>query len=314
MSLQVSLIIPVYNEGRTIEDLINTINEQTFSPAEIILVDGGSTDDTVIKLKQLVGQDGRYNIIEAGRAMPGKGRNIGTKQARFEWIAYTDAGIKLDKQWLYHLVEAKQKNENASVIYGNYAPQINSLFDKCASVAYVEPMKPGRVRGKTIVSILMKKEAWEKAGGFPDWRATEDLVFMEKVESLGYNTAEAPLAVASWELRRGLLSTYKKFHLYSIYNVWAGRQAYWHYGIARQYLIVAISLLLGIFHHWLWWLLIPVWLLARVVKRIILNRHEFGIKILFNPLIVFMAAIITLTIDMATFSGWLKAAVTKRNT
>lgn len=311
-SLPVSLIIPVFNESQTIEKLIATIKNQSFYPEEIILVDGGSTDNTVQLIKLTTEKDNRFHLIEAGRAMPGKGRNIGAERAIYSWIAFTDAGIELDKHWMEILVKKAMENEEPDIVYGNYSPQINSFFDKCATIAYVPALHPGKIRTKSIVSCLLKKEVWKKAGGFPDWRATEDLIFMEKAEQLGYKVFFAPGAMVYWQLRPDIGSTYKKFELYSKYNVWAGRQAYWHYGIARQYAMILMTILLSIFLSWYWLLILPLWMIARIAKRILSHRYEFGLKSLFNPGIFFMVMIITLVIDAATFSGWVKAIVTKR--
>ena len=309
---QIALVIPVFNESQTIAELIATLKVQSALPDEIIFVDGSSTDNTVQLLKSMIGSDSRFRIIEAGRAMPGKGRNIGTEKTRFDWIAYTDAGITLDKDWLHYLVKKRKEDPDADIIYGNFSPQINSLFEKCATIAYVPALQPNKIRTKSIASCLLKKEVWKKAGGFPDWRAAEDLIFMEKAEEQAAAVATAPDAMVYWQLRPGLASTYKKFDLYSKYNVWAGRQAFWHYGIAKQYAVMLITILLAIFHSWYWLLLLPVWMVARVTKRIFSHRFEFGLKPLFNPFIFSMVAIITLTIDAATFSGWIKALLQKR--
>ena len=307
----VSLVIPVYNEARTIAALVATIKEQTFQPAAVILVDGGSTDNTVQLIKELTEKDFYFHVVEAGRAMPGKGRNIGVDYAKSEWIAFTDAGIRLDKNWLKNLVLATEENREAAIVYGNYSPQLNSFFDKCATIAYVSPAIHGNIRGKFIASCLLKKEVWEKSGGFPDWRATEDLVFMENAEKAGFGVVVAPEAMVYWQLRPGITSTFKRFDLYSKYNVWAGRQAFWHYGVARQYAIMLIPVLLAVFYSWYWLLLIPAWMMARTAKRIVLHRNEFGWKPLFNPAVFFLIMIITLVIDAATFSGWIKALVNK---
>ena len=307
----VSLVIPVYNESKSIEAVISSILKQTRMPDEIIFVDGGSTDNTVQLIKELTRHDERFSLISVERAMPGKGRNIGAAAAKHQWIAFTDAGIKLERDWLEQLVMKAATDKEASIIYGNYAPQINNFFDNCAAISYVPGAKPGQIRGRSIVSCLLKKKVWEEAGGFPDWRATEDLVFMEKAESLGYKTLETPKATACWELQPNLRSTFKKFDLYSKYNVWAGRQAYWHYGVARQYALIAVFILLGVFHHWLWLLLIPAWMMARAAKRIFLHRHEFGWKEIFNPFTFFGVMLITMIIDIATFSGWVRALFSK---
>lgn len=306
-----SLIIPLFNEGQSVAELISSIKSQSVQPDEVIMVDGGSTDNTVQLLNQLTNDDSRFKIIEAGRAMPGKGRNIGTTHATGNWIAYTDAGIRLDPDWLEKLIAKKNETPAAGIIYGNFSPLVNNLFEKCAAISYVPPLRPGLIRTKSIVSCLLKKEIWEKAGGFPDWRATEDLVFIENAEKTGCSIAFAPEAMVYWHLRPNLSSTYHKFSLYSKYNVWAGRQAYWHYGVARQYLVMLLPLLMGIFHSVYWLLLIPLWMIARAAKRIWLHRYEFGKAQLINPLIVAGVILITFVIDMATFSGWIKALTTK---
>ncbi len=308
----VSLVVPVFNEGQTIAGLIDTIKEQSFQPEEIILVDGGSTDDTVQLAKELTVDNLSFRIIEAGRAMPGMGRNIGAEQANCLWIAFTDAGIKLDKYWLENLVCKCEQNASIDIVYGNFSPQINSSFDMCATMAYVPALQPGSIRSKFIASCLLKKEVWEKTGGFPNWRATEDLVFMDNAEKLGFHIAFAPGAMVYWLLRPDIKSTYKKFELYSMYNVWAERQAYWHYGIARQYIILLIAILLSIFFKWYFLLLLPVWICLRVMKRMISHRYEFGLKPLFNLAIFLKVMLITLVIDTATFSGWIRAFFEKK--
>lgn len=311
MPFPISCVIPVFNESKTIRGLIKSLGKQTLHPAEVIIVDGGSTDDTVKVLWQLIGDDKRFRVIEAGRAMPGKGRNIGATQATNDWIVFTDAGIRLDPQWLENLARHTEENPDASIVYGNFSPEIRNLFDKCATISYVPPLRPGAIRTKSIVTCLLKKEVWEKAGGFPDLRASEDLIFMENAEKLGYSFVFAPEAMAYWQLRPDLRTTYRKFDLYSKYNVWAGRQAYWHYGVARQYLVLLTALLLSIFHSWYWVLIIPLWIGARVAKRILLHRYEFGWKQLFNPAVFMLVMIITLVIDAATFTGWIKALAGK---
>jgi glycosyltransferase involved in cell wall biosynthesis len=311
MNKQVSLVIPVFNESETILSLIQSIREQSLQPDEVIFVDGGSTDQTVLLIRSETKNDSRFKLIEAGRAMPGKGRNIGTAAAGHDWIAYTDAGITLDPHWMMQLVKTREET-GADIIYGNFSPQVYSLFEKAAAIAYVPALQPGQIRTKSIASCLLRKSIWEKAGGFPDWRATEDLVFIERADKASAKITTAVAAMVSWKLRPGLVSTFKKFTLYSAYNVWAGRQAFWHYGIARQYLFLIPFILLGIFHSWLWLLAIPAWLGARTAKRAWMHRYEYGTRALSSPVLLFLVALITLTIDLATYTGWVKALLNKQ--
>jgi glycosyltransferase involved in cell wall biosynthesis len=304
---KISLVVPVFNERSSVQALVETINAQSRPPDEVIFVDGGSVDNTPELLRSLTVHDPRYRVIEAGRAMPGKGRNIGAGAASFEWIAFTDAGIMLDRNWLKELEAIVNEHPQVDVVYGNFAPRIRNNFDKCASITYVPGQSPGKIRGKSIASCLLRKAVWEKAGGFPDWRAAEDLAFMEQIEKDGSCCLEAVKANVFWDLRPDLTSTYRKFKMYSSYNVWAGRQSGWHYGLLRQYIFASAFIILAILHHWAWLFLIPVWYSARIAKRVLIHKNEFGYIPFFNPADFFTIFLLTIVIDMATFAGWIKA-------
>lgn len=310
-NLKVSLVIPIKNESDSLAQLIGSIERQTFQPDEIILVDGGSTDDTVKIAEQFCAENSKIKLVKQRESSPGKGRNIGIETARNEWIALTDAGIELENDWLEKLVEKVLEKPETEIVYGNYAPKLNSFFEKIATLAYVPPQNENLIRGITIASYLMKKEVWEKVGGFPDLRAAEDLIFMELAEKEGFKSVFAPDAMVYWQLRPNLVSTFQKFVLYSKHNVWAGRAWDWHYGVAKQYLLVLPFVILAIFHSLFWLFGIAAWLAARTAKRILLHRYEFGLNALFNPLIFCGVALLVLTIDTATFIGWAQAVLNK---
>ncbi len=170
--IKVSLIVPIKDESDSIENLIVSINRQVFKPAEVILVDGGSTDDTLEIAENLIEGDSRFKLIRTPEATPGKGRNIGAENARFNWLSFTDASIKLDKQWLEKLVDKVKNNDEIDVVYGNVNPDISNLFEKCAMIAFVSPQKKNSIREQFIASSLVKKDIWKQVGGFPDLSST----------------------------------------------------------------------------------------------------------------------------------------------
>ncbi len=310
--LKVSLILPMRNEEDSLEKLVDSIEHQTFQPDEVILVDGGSTDKTVEVFQKLCSRKPIYKLIKTGRATPGKGRNIGIEAARNEWIALTDAGITLDKNWLAELVKIAEKNA-VDAVYGDFSPVRNCFFEKLAIFAYVAPLKKIGIRTRFIASSLIKKSVWQKVGGFPDLRAAEDLMFMEKVDEAGFKTASAPAAMVYWQLRPNLQSTFKKFVLYSKHNVWINRQWDWHYGIARQYLLLIPFGILAFLHSPWWFLVIIGWLFVRTAKGILRHRYEFGWMVVFNPIVFFGTMFLILTIDLATFIGRVQAIIYKKS-
>jgi glycosyltransferase involved in cell wall biosynthesis len=312
--IKVSLVIPVRDEAAHIDELLESSARQTRPPDEIVIVDGGSRDDTVTRARAASRGEAPVRVIEAGPATPGRGRNVGIAAARHEWIALTDAGIRLDAFWLESLLEAAAKDASVGVVYGSYEPRIDSYLTRCASLAYVPPREMrsgGLMRGPSIVSCLVRKSAWASVGGFPDLRAAEDLIFMEALASKGIKAGWAPEALASWRLAPTLGATYRRFELYSRHNVWAGRQRYWHYGVARQYAVAALVVAAALAAGPAWLLLLPLGLLARAVKNIWQRREGRGIAWALEPRQAAGVMAVLLVVDVATFVGWLRAGVSR---
>ncbi|MGE3949422.1 MAG: glycosyltransferase [Blastocatellales bacterium] len=308
--MEISLVIPVRDESETIGDLIHCIKAQTLQPFEVIFADGGSRDGTVGIIKELDRSRSKFKVVRNENGMPGPGRNSGIDVASCEWIALTDAGIRLDSDWLSNLAVATEADPSPDIVYGNYEPVIRNFFDRCAALAYVpaKVQRPGgMMRGPSIASCLMKKSVWESVGGFPGWRAAEDLIFMRRVEEAGFRIGWVPKATVHWQMRPDLASTFRKFVLYSRHNVWAGMQSDWHYGVARQYAVWLVAVLMMWMQSW-WWGLVPaVLLVARTFKSIWTKREGRGILWALNPVQFLGVAGILLTIDIAMFAGWIQA-------
>jgi glycosyltransferase involved in cell wall biosynthesis len=306
----VSLVIPVRNEEESLPALLDSIRRQTYQPAEVILVDGGSTDATVKLAREMAVGFADLRVIETTGATPGRGRNIGTGAARYEWIAFTDAGIRLEPTWLENLVRVAAADSEVSVVYGNYEALDDSFFERCAALVYLAPKAEragGRLRAPFIASTLLRRDVWEAVGGFPDLRAAEDLFFMEHIERLKFKTAYAPHATVWWQLQPTLKKTFHRFKLYSKHNVWVGRQWDWHYPVARQYAVWLVFVALVLIHSW-WWLLFPVaGTLARAAKSIYVRREGRGLWSLLNPVQFAGVVFLMLAIDLATFVGWAQA-------
>ncbi len=305
-----SLVIPVRDEALTIDCLLESIGTQTRPPDEIVFVDGGSHDDTVQKLVAASHRNSKIRVLEAGDATPGRGRNVGISAARHDWVALTDAGICLDPRWLEGLAKAIQRDPAVKVVYGNFEPLMRNFFERCASLAYVPPKTEspsGPIRGPSIASCLIHREVWRAVGGFPDLRASEDLIFMERIREMGFKAAYASEATAWWELQPSLAKTFRKFALYSKHNALAGRARYWHYGVARMYVAGLPFLVLAIASSPLWLLLPVLGSVLRVAKSIWDRRKGYNLVSLLNPFQFAGVGLVLATIDLATFLGWAQA-------
>jgi len=309
-TLKVSLVIPMRNEEQSIGRLLNSIKGQILQPDEVILVDGGSTDRTVELAHMFIADDPRYQVIEAGPATPGRGRNVGCKAARFDWFAFTDAGIELEPNWLYELVKAAVSDPQAEVVYGNLEPMQDTFFTRCAAMTYVSartPMNGKLIRGIFIASSLFHRSILEKAGWFPDMRAGEDHILFNAVRDGKFKVIRAPQAEAWWSLQPDTRSTFARFRNYSYHNVMAGRLREWHMGVARNYFIIAVILVAAyVWNAQLAWLALLLQA-ARAAKYIYQRRRGLPFFDVVNPAQFLMVFWIATVIDIATFVGWVQA-------
>lgn len=315
----VSLVIPVRDEAATLPELLKSIAAQSLQPSEVVFVDAGSVDETVQLLQKAAQLEPRFRLIEAGAASPGRARNVGISAARHHWIALTDAGMRLEPTWLERLVKAAQAGDSVDVVFGNYEPLTESFFERCSALAYVAPkrLRNGQLmRGPVAPSSLLRSTVWKAVGGFPDTRAAEDLMFIEAIARKGYRIEWAPTATTWWRLRPTIRATLARFVVYSRYNVWAGRQWDWHYGVRRIYLLLLPFVALAIGHS-VWWLLVPLLgMCGRTAKRVWSGREGRSLLWAMNPFRFASVGVLLIMIDAATFVGWAQALLRQpdRNT
>ncbi len=92
MNPEISIVIPVYNSESTIEKAIYSVQVQRNTPSfEIICVDDGSTDRSLLILKELAQRDSRIQVLTQQNQFAGVARNRGMAQARGKYLAFLDA-------------------------------------------------------------------------------------------------------------------------------------------------------------------------------------------------------------------------------
>ncbi|HMM12876.1 MAG TPA: glycosyltransferase family 2 protein [Bacteroidales bacterium] len=98
----VSVIMPCYNSAGTIAQSISSVLDQTFGSIELIVLDDGSTDNTVQIARRFAAEDTRLRLVCSARNRGvTRMRNIGTRLAKGKWIAFCDS----DDTWLPQKLE-----------------------------------------------------------------------------------------------------------------------------------------------------------------------------------------------------------------
>lgn len=92
----ISIIVPVYNTAKYLEETIQSVINQTVENWELILIDDGSTDESAAICQQFVAQDRRIRYFYKTNSGQAAARNVGLRESAGDWIAFLDA----DDLWL----------------------------------------------------------------------------------------------------------------------------------------------------------------------------------------------------------------------
>lgn len=89
--MKLSVIIPCYNAGRYLELCVRSVLSQSMDDFEMLLVDDGSKDDTLLLCRQLAAQDSRIVVFHQENAGVSAARNLGLSHAKGDWVLFVDA-------------------------------------------------------------------------------------------------------------------------------------------------------------------------------------------------------------------------------
>lgn len=227
--LPVSVAMTVLNEGATLPAFVSTLLAQTYPPAEVVICDGGSSDDTLVVLEELRHRSRDYGMSVRVISRPGanisEGRNAAVRETRHEFIAVTDAGIRLEKDWLEQMVRVmaeESADPDVKGVAGFFLPEAVGAFET-ALAGTTMPFRHDVDAAKFLPagrSMLFRRAAWEEVEGFPEWLDyCEDLVFDQQLEHLAQGRRKAmPLAefsVVRVRPRADYRSFYRQYFLYA---------------------------------------------------------------------------------------------------
>jgi glycosyltransferase involved in cell wall biosynthesis len=257
--MRVSVIATVKNESGSVTQLLESLCGQTRQPDEVVIVDGGSTDDTLQQLQAWERRLPLRILVEPGCNIS-RGRNIAISTAHGPIIASTDAGVRAEPSWLASLLPPFSTEGGAEippvVACGFFVPEATTAFES-AMAATVLPVladvKPERFLPSSR-SVAFPKSAWKAVGGYPEWLDyCEDLILDLRLRARGYRFVFVPKAVVHFRPRSSLGAFFKQYYRYARGD---GKADLWCKRHAVRYLTywaaLPILLSLAITHGPLW--------------------------------------------------------------
>ena len=211
--MKVSVCVTTFNEEGSIVRLIDSLIAQTKRPDEIIVVDGGSTDNTV----QIIKKYKKIRVIVSRGASRTKGRNIAVRNSKNEVIVTTDAGCVADINWLKRIT-IPFEDRSVDMVAGFYKMNTETSFEKSlACFIGVIPSNFDENFLPSTRSMAFRKSLWKSVGGFSEnlEGAIDDTDFNYKISKYGAKIVRVKNAVVEWGIPDNLFDALKKFYGYA---------------------------------------------------------------------------------------------------
>lgn len=207
----ISVIIPLYNKEQQIGRTLRTVLNQTYNDIEVIVVNDGSTDNSLSEVIKY--DDPRIRLINQSNAGVSAARNRGIYEAKGDLIAFIDADDEWDKEYLTTHIDLIERYPDASVYATNYR-FCNSKGKEFSTLIRNLPFNSEdglltnyfRVASSShpplwTSAVIIRKNAFDFIGGFPvGIKSGEDLLTWARLAAL-YKIAycRKPLAVFNVE-------------------------------------------------------------------------------------------------------------------
>jgi glycosyltransferase involved in cell wall biosynthesis len=173
----VSVVVPAYNAATFLAGAIDSVLGQTLPPAQVIVVDDGSTDDTPGVIARYAERVTAVRLANGGVA---RARNAGARMATSRWIAFLDA----DDEWLPTKLERQiaRAGDDVALVYtdrfnvgarGPLPPVQSEIQPLYEGDVFLDLLRLGN--HVTLSTVMVRRDVFERLGGFREtFRNAED--------------------------------------------------------------------------------------------------------------------------------------------
>lgn len=141
MCMDISVIAPVYNVSQYLSEFITSVLSQSHSDFELILINDGSTDDSLQICNEFAQMDSRICVVTQENKGVSSARNKGLSVASGKWISFVDPDDKLHRDFLKRIIEIAEKS--TAELIQTYCEQIDNFGN-------IIPYKPFYIGEKEI--------------------------------------------------------------------------------------------------------------------------------------------------------------------
>lgn len=202
----VSVVVPCFRCTATIDDAVASIVAQTLRPAEVLLVEDGSGDDTLAHLHRIAAahEDGWIRVVALpANGGPSRARNTGWQQARQPYLAFLDADDTWGPRKLELQMAALQADPELALI-------AHRMIVRPRGTAVPAPRLPVQVQAvgrRTLLlrnpfptaSVVLRRDLPFRFD--EDFRCSEDYLLWSQIALSGHRCAKLDQVLAIWNQR-----------------------------------------------------------------------------------------------------------------
>lgn len=217
--MKYSIVCTVYNDEDNIESFIENLIHQDPKPNEIIVVDGGSSDKTLMKLHLTEKKYSCVKLVQKGRMNISQGLNEGVRHVENEVFGIAAVGNRYDPLFFRELLSTI--DEGYDIAYAPVRGEEKSSFQRLYSKTFLKSTIGDGIRSLSNHGVLMKKSAYEKMGLFCEnfIYAGEDAEYYGRVSKCGLKSKCNEKAILYWDTPRNMVEFNRQTRLYCIADI-----------------------------------------------------------------------------------------------
>lgn len=182
MSPFFSIVVPLYNKEKHIEKTLQSVFDQTFQDFEILVVNDGSTDQSLKVTENIT--DRRIHIISIKNSGVSHARNVGISKAKADFVAFLDADDLWKKDHLENLHQLIKDFPDCGLYATAYIKQTKETFLECKFKGIPNKRDWSGVVEDYFQSSIYNSIAWASAVAIPK-KTFEEVGFFDEKITLG---------------------------------------------------------------------------------------------------------------------------------
>jgi glycosyltransferase involved in cell wall biosynthesis len=198
--VRISVVLPVFNRASYVGEAIDSVLAQTRPPDELIVVDDGSTDDSVAVVERHAPPSVR--IVRQDNRGIGGARNRGLREATGDAIAFIDSDDLWERDKLERQVAVLRDGDDVQLVFGHLVEFLTP--ERADELGASLRVSTGPVAGLIATTLLVRRAAVERIGPFDETlRVGEFVEWMARARDLGLASRMRPEIVSRRRVHGG---------------------------------------------------------------------------------------------------------------